>query len=237
MAGRFNTTHWSVVLQAGQRPSPESAAALEHLCRTYWLPLYLFILRQGHQIEDAKDLTQEFFARLLERNDFDGLDPRKGKFRTFLLAALTHFLANERDRARAAKRGGGQRTLSLDELAAGQRFEIEAVSGLSADKLFDQRWALLVLERALDSLHQETLASGKLEQFELLKKYMTEEPRDGEYAAAAQRLGMTGTSVAVTVHRFRQRYRELVRAEVAQTVCTPLEVEEDLRYLFEALSA
>jgi RNA polymerase sigma factor (sigma-70 family) len=235
-AGQFNTTHWSVVLMAGKNATPQSAEALEKLCRTYWHPLYLFIRRQGQGPEDAQDLTQEFFSRLLERNDFGMVDPRKGKFRTFLLTSLTHFLSNERDRAQAAKRGGGQKLISLDELKAGEFFQFEPASDLSPDKLFDQRWAMIVLEQALNRLRQETAAEGKGERFERLKPFLTEDPGEGEYAKVAEQLGMTGQAVAVGVHRLRQRYRELVRAEVANTVLGPLEIDEEMKHLLGALN-
>jgi RNA polymerase sigma factor (sigma-70 family) len=233
---QFQTTHWSVVVSAGKARSSQSAEALEKLCRIYWPPLYSFIRRQGHGEADAQDLTQEFFARLLARNDFETVDPRKGKFRTFLLAALTHFLANERDRAGAAKRGGGQRIISLDEMRAEQTGGWEPSSDLSPDKLFDARWAMTVLEQALARLAEEMTAGGKQGQFEQLKGFLTEEPGEGEYAAIAGGWGTTSQTVAVMVHRLRRRYQELVRTEVAHTVESPLEVEAEMRLLLEALS-
>jgi RNA polymerase sigma-70 factor (ECF subfamily) len=233
----FATTHWSVVLQAGESHSTQGTEALEKLCRTYWYPLFAFIRRQGRTEEDAKDLTQEFFARLLERKDFQHVEARKGKFRTFLLAALSHFLSNERDYAQAAKRGGGKTIISLDEMTPGQLRRFEPASNLSPDKLFDQRWALTLLELAVARLREETSAAGKTGQFELLKTFLTNEPGENEYAAVAKRLETTAQSVAVAVHRLRQRYRELVRAEVAHTVSSPLEVDEEMRHLYAALNA
>lgn len=233
---QFDTTHWSVVNAAGDVRSPQSAAALEKLCRTYWPPLYAFIRRQGHTEEDAQDLTQEFFARLLERNEFESVDPRKGKFRTFLLAALTHFLSNQRDRERAAKRGGGQKIISLDEIKSEQLRHLEPASELSPDKLFDARWAMTVLEQALSELRRELAADGKASHFDELKGFLTADPGGGDYSNAATRLAATPQTVAVTVFRLRQRYRELVRAEVAHTVCSPLEVDEEMRHLQLALS-
>jgi len=232
----FATTHWSVVLQAGMRDSSQGAAALEKLCQTYWYPLFSFIRRQGRTVEDAKDLTQQFFARLLERKDFETVDSRKGKFRTFLLAALTHFLSNERDYVQAAKRGGGRIIVSLDTIAAEQLRGLEPASNLSPDKLFDQRWAMALLEQAVTHLREEMSVDGKAGQFEQLKTFLTNEPREGEYAAVAARLGTTNHSLAVSVHRLRQRYRELVRAEVANTVSSPTEVEDEMRHLYAALS-
>ena len=234
--GRFNTTHWSVVLQAGATPSPQRSAALEHLCRIYWPPLFAFIRRKGYGDEDARDLTQQFFARLLERNDFETVHPAKGKFRTFLLAALTHFLSNERDRARAAKRGGGQTPLSLDELTPEQLHGFESAPALPPDKLYDLRWAMTVLDLALHKLRAELADAGKGGQFDRLKQYLTGDAAEGDYAAAAQQLGMTRQTVAVTVHRLRARYRELVRAEVAHTVSNPMDLEDEMRYLHHVLS-
>jgi RNA polymerase sigma-70 factor (ECF subfamily) len=225
-----------VVLQAGNGTSPQQSVALEKLCRAYWHPLYAFIRRNGFGEEDAKDLTQQFFARLLERKDFEMVDRSKGKFRTFLLASLTHFLSNERDRARAAKRGGGQTIFSLDEAELEHLNRLEPASELSPDKLFDLRWATTVMENALARLREEMQAAEKAPQFEELKKYLSGEPVEGEYAAVGERLGMTGQAVAVRVHRLRTRYRELVRAEVAETVSSPLELEEEMRHLYVVLN-
>ncbi len=232
----FATTHWSVVLQAGESHSAQGSVALEKLCRTYWYPLYAFILRQGRTEADAKDLTQQFFARLLERNDFQAVDARKGKFRTFLLASLTHFLSNQRDYMQAAKRGGGRTMISLDSITEEQWHRLEPATDLSPDKLFDQRWAMTLLEQAVSQLREEMVAASKAEQFEQVKTFLTNEPQEGEYAAVAERLGSTSQSVAVAVHRLRQRYRDLVRVEVAHTVSSPLEVEEEMRHLFAALN-
>ena len=231
----FATTHWSVVLQTGDGQSPECLAALEKLCRTYWFPLFAFIRRNGYAEEDAKDLTQQFFARLLARRDFQTVDARKGKFRTFLLAALTHFLANERDRAQAAKRGGGRTILSFDEMNAEEFRRYEPASDISPDKLFDRRWAMTLLAQAVNHLQKEMGAVGKLEQFERLKGFLTNDAADGEYAQVAGQLKCAGQTVGVLVHRLRQRYRELVRAEVAHTVSSPTEVDEEMRHLLAAL--
>jgi RNA polymerase sigma-70 factor (ECF subfamily) len=232
----FATTHWSVVSLAGKNQSPQSAAALEKLCRVYWPPLYAFIRRQGFSDADAQDLTQEFFARLLERNDFEVMDSRKGKFRTFLLAALTHFLANERDRHRAAKRGSGQAVLSLDELQAEHQNYHEPATTVSPDRIFDARWAMQVLEQALVNLRKEMTDEGKGVHFELLKPFLTQDPGDGDYVQAADKLSASRQAVAVMVFRLRRRYRELVRSEVAHTVCSPLEVDDEMRYLMGVVS-
>jgi len=235
-AGRFQTTHWSVVLLAGQEQSPLSAGALEKLCQAYWPPLYVFIRRRGYSPEDAQDLTQQFFALLLARHDFGGVAPYKGKFRTFLLTALTHFLANQYDRTQAAKRGGGKTPLSLEQLRAEQLDRFEPVSTLSPDKLFDQQWAQSLLSSALQRLREQIGIEGRSDQFDRLKPFLTEDPAEGQYAEVAAVLGMTRQSVAVAVHRLRQSYRACVRAQVAETVATPLEVDEELRYLLEALN-
>lgn len=235
-AGQFQTTHWSVVQRAGAEPSTARAAALEELCRAYWHPIYVFARRKGHSEADAKDLTQHFYSRLLERNDFAGLAPQKGKFRTFLLTAFTHFLANEHDHATALKRGGGKIIISLDELLADSSGRFEPAGEGSPASLFDQRWALAVLERALHQLETEMRDSGKGGQFDLLKIFLTAEAAGGDYVAVAQKLGVADASVAVLVHRLRQRYRELVRAEVAQTVSSPTELEEEMRHLFQMLN-
>lgn len=232
----FATTQWSMVLQAGGAPSLIAGAALEKLCRTYWFPLYAFVRRKGFAEEDAKDLTQQFFTRLLERNDFRVMDARRGKFRTFLLTALTHFLANERDRAQAAKRGGGNAVFSLDALSPEQFQRIEPSSDLSPDKLFDQRWAVQVLEAAMTRLQTEMRATNRAAQFEELKKFLAEEPDEGDYAVVAARLGNSSQAVAVAVHRMRLRYRQLVRSEVANTVFSPTEIEEEMGHLRDALN-
>lgn len=233
--GQFSTTRWSVVLLAGQEASPESAAALEKLCRAYWQPICLFARRRGWNEEDAKDLTQQFFARLLARNDFHGLDPGKGKFRTFLLAAFTHFLANARDHAAALKRGGGK-VVSLDEISSGEIAELPLAPELPPAALYDLHWAKTVLQTALRRLQEEMLQAGKQVQFGELKPFLTANASAGEYAAVAVRLGMETSSVPVLVYRLRQRYRDLARNEVAQTVTTPAELEEEMRYLFAVLN-
>lgn len=232
----FATTHWSVVLQAGGEPSSTAVAALEKLCRTYWFPLYAFVRRKGLAEEDAKDLTQQFFTLLLERNDFRAVDARRGKFRTFLLTAFTHFLANERDRAQAAKRGGGKVIFSLDAISPEQFQCIEPSSDVTPDKLFDQRWAVKLLEAAMARLETEMIAENRSAQFEELKKFLADEPDAGDYAVVAARLGSTNQGVAVAVHRMRLRFRQLVRAEVANTVSSPAELEEEMRHLRAALN-
>lgn len=234
--GQFNTTHWSVVLLAGQRQSTHSAAALEALCRAYWQPIYAFARRQRHAEADAKDLTQHFFCKLLERDDFSGLDPRKGKFRTFLLTAFTHFLANEHDRASAYKRGGGKIIVSLEELSREEIGLNDPAAEQSAARGFDLQWSRSVVKQALESLKREMGDSEKGNQFEVLNVFLAAEAGPGDYVRAAQKLGVADSSVPVFVHRIRQRYRQLVRAQVAQTVTSPAELDEELRHLFDVLN-
>jgi DNA-directed RNA polymerase specialized sigma24 family protein len=233
-AGQFTTTRWSVVLLAGQEGSSESQAALEKLCRAYWHPVCAFARRRGWNEEDAKDLTQQFFASLLERKDFSGLDPRKGKFRTFLLSAFTNFLANEYDRANALKRGGGRTIISLDQFPADQ------IGGpaeeFSPGALYDLRWAQTIVQTALRRLADEMAQAGKEAQFAELKGFLTANAETGEYGRVAEKLGVGASSVPVFVHRLRLRYRQLVREEVAQTVASPVELEEEMRYLLAVLS-
>jgi RNA polymerase sigma-70 factor (ECF subfamily) len=207
---------------------------LEKLCRTYWQPVCAFARRKGWNEEDAKDLTQQFFARLLQRNDFRGLDPGKGKFRTFLLTAFTHFLANEYDRVSALKRGGGHAFLSLEQLPADELGL--ASQEISPGSLYDLRWAQTIVQMALTELTAEMCQAGKETQFSALRCFLTVNAEAGDYALAAEKLGVESSSVPVMVHRLRQRYRELVRAEVAQTVSSPLELEEEMRYLLAVLS-
>ena len=234
--GQFHTTHWSVVLLAGQHQSVQSAAALEVLCRAYWQPIYIFARRRGHSEADAKDLTQHFFYNLIERGDFSGLDPGKGKFRTFLLTAFTHFLANEHDRATAYKRGGGKIIISLDELAHEEIGLNDTNAESNAAKFFDRQWARSLVKQALQSLKLEMIEAGKADQFDALKFFLAAEAAQGDYAIAAHKLGVADASVAVLVHRMRQRFRQLMRAQVAQTVTSPVELDEEMRHLFEVLN-
>jgi RNA polymerase sigma factor (sigma-70 family) len=236
ISGRFNTTHWSVVLGAGKLHSQQTAEALEKLCRAYWQPLYFFARRKGHSDADAKDLTQQFFSMLLQRNDFAGMDPARGKFRTFLLVSFTHFLANEFDRASALKRGGGKTVVSLDTLSDEQVRQFESSPDAQPGMAFDRHWAASILAQALARLKSEFSAGGKSVQFERLRPHLTAEGAAAEYAGMAEQLGVAPSSVPVLVHRFRQRYRELVRDEVAQTLSSPAELDEEMRHLFKVLN-
>jgi RNA polymerase sigma-70 factor (ECF subfamily) len=231
----FTTTHWSVVLLAGGTASSAADVALEHLCRVYWYPLYAYVRRQGHSESDAQDLTQSFFARLLERKYLRLADRNQGRFRTFLLTSLKHFLINDWKKENREKRGAGQRALSLDEEMAESRFAAEPAIAQPADTLYDRGWAALLLERALAALKAEFERSGKLDIFERFKVCVLTEQGDLSYAKLALELGMKENAVRVAAHRLRQRYGELLRVEVAQTVSTPAEVNEELRYLVSVL--
>jgi len=231
---RFELTRWSVVI-AAQRDEPAARGALESLCTTYWYPLYSFVRRQGRSPHDAQDLTQEFFARLLEKGWLDGVAREKGKFRSFLLASMKHFLANERDYAQALKRGGGRSPISLDAGSAESRYLIEPHESMTPEKIFDRQWALTLLDQVLGQLRDEFTTGGKADLFDELKPTLTGQP--ARYAAIGDKLGMSEGAVKVAAHRLRQRYRELIRSEVAQTVDGETNVDEELRDLMSALSA
>ena len=234
-AATFATTHWSVVLAAGQSADAQASEALEQLCRTYWYPLYAYLRREGHNPTDAQDLTQEFFAGLLARNSLAQVGPEKGKFRSFLLVALRHFLSDQRDRARAMKRGGGAEVLSLDAQAAEERYRLEPVERLDAEKIYERRWAMTLLEQALKRLRDESAAAGKTELFEHLRSFVAgdSEVTCGE---AATELGLSESAVKSAVHRLRERYRAFVREEIAHTVADPAEIEAEIRYLITVMS-
>jgi RNA polymerase sigma-70 factor (ECF subfamily) len=232
---RFRTTQWSVVLAARDRTSPEARLALQELCAAYWYPLYAFVRRQGHPVEEAKDLTQEFFVRLLEKDFLALVDQSRGKFRSFLMTACKHFLANERDRARALKRGGGRELLSIDAQAGETRYVAEPTHDLTAERLFERRWALMLLQHVLGRLRDEFQQAGKGEQFEQLKAFLTGEKPAGHYDQAAGATHATPGAVRVAVHRLRRRYRELLREEIGRTVNDPGQVEAEIRDLMAAL--
>ena len=229
----FATTRWSIVLAAkgGREPAGD---ALAELCRVYWYPLYAFVRRQGHEPHDAQDLTQEFFARLLGKKWIESVERSRGRFRAWLLAAMKHFLANEWDKSRARKRGSGQAPLSLDATDAESRYAHEPADHASADKLYDRRWALTLLDQVLARLREEMAAAGKHSHFEALKFSLT--GGKTAYAEVATALAMSEGAVKVAVHRLRERYRDLIRAEIAETVTTPGEVEDEMRHLLAALS-
>lgn len=228
----FVTTHWSVVLSAQDSSSPQSNQALETLCRAYWFPLYAFVRRLGHGPHDAQDLTQDFFARVLEKGYLKAADRERGRFRTFLLVALKRFLANEWDRQHAQKRGGGAAIVSIDQELAESRFAAEPSHQLQPDLLFDRQWALTLLECTMTRLHDEYLSTGRAKLFELLRGCLAKDESALPYAEIASRLNLTEAAVKMAVQRLRARYREILRAEIADTVATPDEVEEEIRHLF-----
>lgn len=231
-ADRFATTHWSIVVSAGRVRSPEANRSLAILCESYWFPLYAFVRRAGHSADDAQDLTQEFFVRLLDKHFLAAADSKKGRFRTFLITAVKRFLANEYDRARAQKRGGGQPMVSLEALEA--KYCQEPADTLTPERIFERQWALTLLDQVLARLHAEMATDSKAALFDALKGHLTGGQTTG-YAATAARLGMTEGAVKVAAHRLRQRYRELLREEIAQTVANPDEIDEEIRYLFTCL--
>ena len=234
-AGRFATTHWSVVLAAGRPKSASYQQALETLCQTYWFPLYTYIRRQGYDSHQAEDYTQAFFAGLLAREGLRLADPKRGKFRSFLLTSLKHFLSNERARARAKKRGGGRKVLSLDVENAESQYALEPRDELSPDKLFERSWALTVLARTMAHLQAEATSTNKHKLFDHLKVYLTAEKSSVPYRDVAAELDMTEGAVRVAIHRLRRRYRELLRDEIAQTVTSDDQIDEEIRDLFAAL--
>ena len=231
----FATTHWSVVLNAADSVSPHSQKALENLCRSYWYPLYAYVRRRGYDSEAAKDLTQEFFAQLLSKRLLHAVDPTKGRFRSWLLAVMKHFLAHEWTKGQALKRGGGQAIFSLDEPEAEKRYQFEPVAGVDSERIFDRRWAFTVLDRAAAHLRGEYQATGKHELYEILREYVSLEGPAQNYEQAAARLQLTPAALKSAIHRLRQRYQELIRHEIAQTVSTSAEIDEEIRYLLSVI--
>ena len=230
----FATTHWTVVLAAGQRHTPASDTALEQLCQSYWFPLYAYIRRRGHAKADAEDLTQVFFTRLLEKNFLANLDGEKGKFRAFLLAALKNFLAKEWDKSQTQKRGGGGAHLSLDWETADTKFQVTATQEASPDRAFDREWALALLARVIERLQAECVADGKGKLFEQLKTFLMAGGGDSAQAAVAKSLGMEEGAVRVAIHRLRKRYRALLRDEIANTLADESQVDAEMQALFGA---
>ena len=234
--GAFVTTHWSVVLSAGRSDTTRAQAALARLCQAYWYPLYAYVRRRGYAAHDAQDLTQEFFARLLEQNWLAQADWERGRFRTFLLAALSHFLANEWDKARALKRGGAVQIVPLQLDSAETRYGQEPADPLTPEQCFERRWALALLEEVLNRLREEHAAASTREMFDALKPCLVGDRQAQPYAELAATLGMTEGAVKVAVHRLRQRYRQLLREEIANTVAMPEEVNEEMHHLFSVLA-
>ena len=234
-ASEFRTTLWTTVLEAGKRASPDSEAALATLCQTYWPPVYAYIRNRVPTPEKAQDLTQAFFARLLERNAVAAVAPEKGRFRSFLLASMNHFLSDEWDRARAQKRGGGK-VIPLDLQSAETQLGTIPVENFTPEKAFEHRWAITLLEQVYQRLGEEYRAQAKGVLFEALRTTLAGASDAAPYAELARQLDMTEGAVKVAVHRLRQRYRALLRETIADTVSGPEEVEDELRYLFRTLA-
>jgi len=233
---RFATTHWSVVLAAVNPSSTRYRQALSTLCQTYWFPLYAYLRRHGCDIHQAEDCTQAFFAQMLEKHSLRLADPERGKFRSYLLAALRHFLADQRDRVQAQKRGGSRRVLSLDFENAEELYGLEPTDQLSPDKLFERSWALVLLQKVMVRLAVESASANKQEVFEHLIAYLAPAGDVIPYRDMAAKLNMTEGAVKVAVHRLRKRYQELLRDEISQTVATDEEIDRELRDLFGVLS-
>jgi len=238
---RFATTRWSLVLQAKDRAAPQAAEALADLCRAYWYPLYAFVRRRSRDSHEAQDLTQSFFARLLEKDFLGEVAPERGRFRAFLLAAIKHFINNEWDRERAVKRGGDRQRLSLNAAhfdwdSGESRFLTEPAHELSAERLFERQWALALLDRVLSRLRDEQIADGKRSQFETLQPFLSLDRETANYLEAANRLNTTEAAVRVAAHRLRKRYRSLLRDEIAQTVATSQDIDDEIRHLFLVLA-
>jgi RNA polymerase sigma-70 factor (ECF subfamily) len=232
---QFSTTRWNVVLLAGGEASPRAAEALEQLCRTYWYPLYAYLRRLSYGPQDAQRLTEAFFARLLRGNAGATADGKQGKLRAFLLASLNHFLAHERDRANELENAGNGR-ITIEAREAEIRYLREPLPELSPERVFERQWALAVLERALTRLHEEQAGTGNTRQFAALKKFLTSGTDDKAFGNVAEELNASAGSVAATVHRMRQRYRELVRGEIADTVAGTGDIDDETRWLVAALS-
>jgi RNA polymerase sigma-70 factor (ECF subfamily) len=232
----FAATRWSVVRAAGgDRAATDTRRALEELIRAYWFPLYAYLRRQGLAAEEAEDTVQGFLTRLLEKQDLARIDREKGKFRSFLLASIQHYLSNERDHARALKRGGGISIVAMDALDAENRYSVEPVDDMTPDRLFDRRWALAVLDQVLLRLRREYSGAEREKLFEAIKEFLTPQRERLAYARIAKELGMTEGAIKTAIHRMRRRYRDLLRDEIAQTVESPTQVEEEIAYLLNCL--
>jgi len=226
---------WMVVQEAGEADSQRSSEALEQLCHAYWYPLYAFVRRQGYSPEHSQDLTQEFFRRLIEKKSIQSADPTRGRFRSFLLSSLRNFLANEWERARTQKRGGDAISFSLDAVNAEEQYQLEPADGRTPETIYDQRWAYALLERVMTQLREEFTDAGKADRFEAFSTFLLDDDSASQ-AELAVRLGMTESAVKSGIHRLRQRYGELLRQEVANTVSRPEDAEREIVELFESLS-
>ncbi len=235
-AARFDTTRWSIVVAAGRDETSHSREALESLCQNYWRPIYAYLRRHGYGVHDAQDLTQGFFARFLEKNYLKAVSPEKGRFRYYLLGALKHYLSNERDRAQAKKRGGGRAFVPLDDSGAESHYRIEPRDELTPEKIFDRSWALTLLDQVLSRVEGEFVSADKQVLFDRLKVCLTGGESTVPYKQTAAELNISEGAVKVTVHRMRRRYREILNEEVAQTVGSPEDTQDEIRYLLAAFS-
>lgn len=232
----FATTRWSVVLVAGHKSSPDADAALAKLCETYWFPLYAYVRRRGHSVNEAQDLTQEFFARLIEKDYVASADPERGRFRAFLLTSFKHFLSKERDKARAQKRGGGRSLVSLDLALGESRYVAGPTNALTPEQLYDRQWTVTLLDRVMSRLEEEMRESGKADWFDRLKELIAGGSGDATYAKAAESLDTTEAAAKMATHRMRKRHRELLRREIAETIEHVADVEDEIRSLFATFS-
>ena len=224
------------MLAAGGGDTPRGAEALNRLCAIYWYPLYVYVRRRGYSVADAQDRTQEFFTRLFERGSLAAADPARGRFRSFLVKSMSHFLSHEWEKARALKRGGGEETVSLDFASAERRYDLEPLDDETPDKIYDKQWALTLLNQVLDRLEQECAQEGKREWFENLRLTLTGSRESQPYADLAKTFGVSESAVKVAVHRLRLRYRALVREEIAGTIEHPEDVDDEMKHLFAILA-
>ena len=236
MSSRFATTSWTQVLAARDAPSSESRQALEGLCKSYWYPLYAFVRRQGHGPEEARDLTQGYFTQLLEKGYLEDFDPSLGRFRVFLKASVKNFLSKERDKAHAWKRGGHAHIVSLSADEVEGRYRYEPADRLTPEEIFERRWALTLLERALGKLRKEFEDGDRGKEFEKLKGYLTGEEIKVPYREVAKELGSSEPAVRTSVHRLRQRFGKILRQEIAETVASPNEVDDEMRHLLRVIA-
>jgi RNA polymerase sigma factor (sigma-70 family) len=235
-SGVFASTHWSVVLAAGQQESPSAAEALEKLCRSYWQPLYVYARRRGYSLEEAQDLTQSFFAHFLEKKSFRLADPARGRFRTFLLKSLQHFLTDDWKRNHRLKRGGGKIEIPWDIHTADDQYAAELAETMTPERAYEERWAMTLLEQVLFLLRADYAKAGKTRLFEVLQDFLWGIEDSASYAQIAESLAMTEGAIRMAVHRLREHYRQRLRAEVAHTVSNPNEVDDELRYLIRVIS-
>lgn len=234
-SGQFPSTHWSRVVAAGGPGGPKARESLTALCSAYWYPLYAYIRRRGYPVEQAQDLTQDFFARILEKGLFAEADPGRGRFRSFLRTVCAHYLSNHRARERTVKRGGGQPALSIDARDAEGRYSREVAHEMTADRIFERSWALTLLDRVFSQLHHEYEDAGRSETFQVLQVFLTDGPRAVSYASIADQLGMTEGAARVAVHRLRRRYGDILRREIAATLDDPSQIDDEIQGLFTAL--